>query len=252
MAVRLHFEGIRCFFEPQEAVIRPITLLVGENSSGKTTFLALCRLAHAIAHGSVRNPPFNDPPFLLGAYDQIASYRGGRSGRGKSFSLTIRADSSSLRTEYLSLNGQPSPSVWRLEAEDLAIQATTNGGSQRGSILLEGPGGKNKITYGESLDFDAVTRSDPPQWKGAVVRQIESAGGYSEHRSFPRPTGILWDVDCGPSGASFSGGPMPSRRSVLVQSERTIRSARSLGLKGRMSRCFWPPCHARPSRGGGR
>jgi predicted ATPase len=36
MAVRLQFEGIRCFAEPQDAVIRPITLLVGENSSGKT------------------------------------------------------------------------------------------------------------------------------------------------------------------------------------------------------------------------
>src|ERR1022692_1718928 len=88
MAVRLQFEGIRCFAEPQDAVIRPITLLVGENSSGKTTFLALYRIADAIATGSVRNPPFNADPFWLGAYDQIASYRGGRIGRAKSFSLT--------------------------------------------------------------------------------------------------------------------------------------------------------------------
>jgi len=113
MGVHLQFEGIRCFVEPQDAVIRPITLLVGENSSGKTTFLALCRIAHAIANGSVRNPPFNADPFWLGAYDQIASYRGGRNGRARSFSVAISVDDGarqcSLRAEYLSAGGQPSP-----------------------------------------------------------------------------------------------------------------------------------------------
>ncbi len=39
MAVRLQFEGIRCFVKPQSAVIRPLTLLVGENSSGKFNVL---------------------------------------------------------------------------------------------------------------------------------------------------------------------------------------------------------------------
>jgi predicted ATPase len=43
MALRLQFEGIRCFPAPQDAAIRPITLLVGENSSGKSTFLAIYR-----------------------------------------------------------------------------------------------------------------------------------------------------------------------------------------------------------------
>ena len=120
MAVRLQFEGIRCFAEPQDAVIRPITLLVGENSSGKTTFLALCRIAHATANGSVSNPPFNDDPFWLGAYDQIASHRRGSRGRARSFSLAIGVDDGeggcSLHTEYISRVGQPSPRTWRLEA----------------------------------------------------------------------------------------------------------------------------------------
>src|SRR5580658_2046934 len=113
MAVRLQFEGIRCFAEPQDAVIRPITLLVGENSSGKTTFLALCRIANAIVNGAAGNPPFNADPFWLGAYDQIASNRGGSRGRAKSFSVAISVDNQAghrlLRTEYHSHNGQPWP-----------------------------------------------------------------------------------------------------------------------------------------------
>ena len=39
MHVRLKFEGIRCFSSAQDAIVRPLTLLVGENSSGKSTFL---------------------------------------------------------------------------------------------------------------------------------------------------------------------------------------------------------------------
>ena len=75
MVVRLQFEGIRCFSAPQDAIVRPVTLLVGENSSGKSTFLALYQIASSIASGLHQELPFNEPPFLLGAYDQIASYR---------------------------------------------------------------------------------------------------------------------------------------------------------------------------------
>jgi predicted ATP-dependent endonuclease of OLD family len=36
-------ENVRCFHERQSAPLRPVTVLVGENSSGKTTFLGLVR-----------------------------------------------------------------------------------------------------------------------------------------------------------------------------------------------------------------
>jgi predicted ATPase len=72
MSVKLIFEGIRCFATRQEAVLRPLTLLVGENSSGKSTFLALCRIARSIAQGFDFPAVFNEPPFLLGAYDRAA------------------------------------------------------------------------------------------------------------------------------------------------------------------------------------
>lgn len=70
MAVHLQFEGIRCFSEPQDAVIRPITLLVGENSSGKTTFLALCRVAHAM--------PMSAPSFSCSRAPSLTGFFGER------------------------------------------------------------------------------------------------------------------------------------------------------------------------------
>jgi len=161
MAVHLQFEGIRCFAEPQDAVIRPLTLLVGENSSGKTTFLALYRVAYAIANGLQTVPVFNETPFSLGAYDQIASHHPTRNGHGGSFSITICVGIGQRRysvgTEYVSRGGQPSPRTWRLTVGELAIQATNLDDPQQGSILLEGPRGKNRVAYAGALDFGNVT-----------------------------------------------------------------------------------------------
>jgi len=172
MAVRLQFEGIRCFSEPQDAVIRPITLLVGENSSGKTTFLALCRIAHATANGAVSNPPFNDDPFWLGAYDQIASHLRGSVGRAKYFSLAISVDdeegSRSLRTEYVSRGGQPSPHIWRLETGGLAIQVN-NGDPQQSSVSLESHLGKTNVPYPRGNNFHLLTLLRPDQWADSTV-----------------------------------------------------------------------------------
>ncbi|HVT14757.1 MAG TPA: AAA family ATPase [Thermoanaerobaculia bacterium] len=73
----------------------PLTILVGENSSGKSTFLALVRLAWDLAAGTVSSNlklDFNEEPFLLGSYDQIATYRGGQAGRAPQFSIGMRVD----------------------------------------------------------------------------------------------------------------------------------------------------------------
>ncbi len=81
----LILEDFRCFAGRHEIPIRPLTLLVGENSTGKTSFLAAVRAAHDLWAGAT--PDFNAEPFNLGSYDEIANYRGGRAGRAKSFTV---------------------------------------------------------------------------------------------------------------------------------------------------------------------
>ncbi len=84
------FEGVRCFHEFHSQPLKRITMLVGENSSGKTTFLALSRIAWDIAQGNSDADIFNEEPFPLGSFDQIASYRGGKAGRAKSFTIGLQ------------------------------------------------------------------------------------------------------------------------------------------------------------------
>ena len=85
-AVRLR--DVRCFAGEHDVPLAPLTLLVGENSTGKSSFLALLRIASEIGQGAL-SPAFNAEPFLLGAYNQIANYRGGRAGRARNFEVGI-------------------------------------------------------------------------------------------------------------------------------------------------------------------
>lgn len=94
----LIIENVRCFRERQAIPIRPLTFLVGENSTGKSTILAAFQIAHEIP-SSPTIIDFNKEPFRLGTYDQIANYRLGRSGRAKHFTIGLRMPVSSSRRE---------------------------------------------------------------------------------------------------------------------------------------------------------
>ena len=73
--------------------LAPLTLLVGENSTGKTSFLALIRALWDMAYAS-RVPDFKEPPWDLGSYDEVAHHRGARGGRADTIfaGFTLNAD----------------------------------------------------------------------------------------------------------------------------------------------------------------
>ena len=74
----------RCFHEEQTARLAPLTLLVGDNSTGKTSFLAMIRALWDVAYGH-EVPDFKEDPYDLGSFDEIAHHRGGRAGRAETF-----------------------------------------------------------------------------------------------------------------------------------------------------------------------
>ena len=81
---RIWLQNYRCFRERQEARLAPLTLLVGDNSTGKTSLLAMIRALWDVAYRQ-RVPNFKEEPYDLGSYHEIAHFRGGRSGRAASF-----------------------------------------------------------------------------------------------------------------------------------------------------------------------
>jgi len=76
---RVQFTDFRAFGKGEKLEIKPITLLVGENSAGKTSFLAGLRYLLESLRRQAPNP-FNRDPYFLGGFDQIAHFTGGEKG----------------------------------------------------------------------------------------------------------------------------------------------------------------------------
>ncbi len=175
---QIFFEGIRCFFQHHICQLKPITLLVGENSSGKTTFLALTRIAWDVTGGNLIEDIFNEEPFLLGSFDQIASLRGGRAGRAKSFTigakitLKQRQKTSGLfsreaviTARFVRSGSIPKLEEWTLECGQFKLAAQPLSRSPHANLTITTPNGMWEIGEGllprNWLNVSQVLRTVP-------------------------------------------------------------------------------------------
>ena len=112
-------ENYRCFRERQTARLAPLTLLVGDNSTGKTSFLAMTRALHDMAMDG-RLPDFKEDPYDLGSFDELAHHRSGAAGRASEFSGGFkgpsrrRSDASSFDVVFERDGSAPTPGLMRL------------------------------------------------------------------------------------------------------------------------------------------
>lgn len=83
---KITLKDFRCFHKRQTACLAPLTLLVGENSTGKTSFMAMIRALWDIAYCS-RIPDFKEDPYDLGSFDDIAHHRGARGSQAHTFEV---------------------------------------------------------------------------------------------------------------------------------------------------------------------
>ena len=105
----LILQDVRCFEGEQRGPLRPITLLVGENSTGKTTFLGCYDVLHRMFSergvGDLPDfPDFNEEPFAMGSFRDIVRSRRGPSGRINEFKLGLSLEASQNDLPYSELN----------------------------------------------------------------------------------------------------------------------------------------------------
>ena len=87
---QITLKNYRCFREEQTVRLAPLTLLVGENSTGKTSFMAMIRVLWD-ANANWRAPDFKEDPYDLGSFDEIAHHRGARGGQAETFKAGFHA-----------------------------------------------------------------------------------------------------------------------------------------------------------------
>jgi len=151
-------ENVRSFRGSHEASLAPLTFLVGENSSGKSTLLALARVAWDVAF-SHSIPEFNEDPFMLGSYNDIAHYHGGRGKRATSFSVGLtkrqrgrKISSADLVGSFESAAGQPALAKIKISGGGMSISASKDGSKMR--FVICAPGKQQEISVERDPSFE--------------------------------------------------------------------------------------------------
>jgi hypothetical protein len=132
----LELKNVRCFADPGPARIAPLTILVGENSTGKSSFLALYRIALEVANGRL-DPSFNRDPFFLGAYDQIAFDQGELSGPASSIEISLHDSTLEGVKAALATDGVISLVVSFTKSDSLAAISKLSFNSDKSSFTID-------------------------------------------------------------------------------------------------------------------
>ena len=191
----LILRDVRCFGGEQRVPLRPITLLVGENSTGKTTLLGCYAALHRMLSSRniftfINEPDFNEEPFAMGSFRDIVRSRRGRRGRISEFKLGFGFDAEQSGLAYRELTvtllesgSQPVVSSLRFEVGDdsyLELQRT-----ESGKCVLESPGVPVReldVPFGAAgylLHVLSVDDSHP-------LRRIPHLKPFFEHPNGPR------------------------------------------------------------------
>ena len=201
----IRLRDFRCFHEKQKARLAPLTLLVGNNSTGKTSFLAAIRAVWEIAYERIE-PDFRKPPYDLGAFPGIAHSRGGRGGTANSFEIGFSGGGSRSRVEFdVAFESQaavPTPSVLSWRASNLWIRH---------------PVGRKKI-----IDFGSNNGS----WRFTMERRFESGRTFSPYL-FHWIARAIDEVDEYPGRLKKLTGPLDTPSSAdLKKFSRLLRRFR--------------------------
>ena len=139
----LILQDVRCFDGEQRGRLAGITLLVGENSTGKTTFLGCYRALHQTfpRHGfNQESPDFNEDPFAMGSFRDIVRSRRGPKGLINEFKLgfALRAGRrgpsySHLTATFREEGSQPIVSSLRFQFDDALFLELER--SEKGTIF---------------------------------------------------------------------------------------------------------------------
>ena len=147
--VEFSLRGVRCFAERQNFRIRPLTLLVGENSTGKTTALGCFQvLASCLSDKGI---DFNRDPYEMGNFDNIIN----AAAAGGTFELSFTVEGKKGRIERIIEFSQNDSSV------EPAVKSIVTKFSD-GQIVMK-IGGQNNKPYDEKTGTYCVNFNVPKE-----------------------------------------------------------------------------------------
>ena len=184
-------EEVRCFAERQNFEIRPLTFLVGENSTGKTTALGCFQaLANCFTEGVV---DFNRSPYSMGNFEDVV--RNSRK-KGKTFKLGFNFEHGKENVEWIlefvEQKGKLEPAVdaASLRFSDGKIVCIPDFGLELDTHVADFDGEKNQyhIVHG----YDLVSEFPPSAFLRYIMSGAESEDEKALQKYLKTKPTALW------------------------------------------------------------
>ena len=115
-------ENYRCFRERQTARLAPLTLLVGENSTGKTSLMAMVRILWSTVYRGEIRPDFKAEPYDLGSFREIVHQATNDASPAEFF--VARLNMGEWKSDVTFGQGKNSTEVYKLHAENAHASIT--------------------------------------------------------------------------------------------------------------------------------
>ena len=213
---QITLKNFRCFREKQTVRLAPLTLLVGENSTGKTSFMAMIRALWDVAYQpSILD--FKEEPYDLGSFDEIIYHRGGRNRQADTFEagFELTRGDKETRTDRLGTyrfevtfgrNGTvPVPIRRRLASGTSWIEEYLKRGKllqfrfgiSNGAWQLQENADRRSLSDNDlyripSLSFSFFTLSHP--WRTGETKDIENKPELTILQGSENPTDEEWET----------------------------------------------------------
>ena len=223
----------RCFRGEQTARMAPLTLLVGENSTGKTSFLAILRALLDVAINEVV-PDFRRPPYDLGAFSEIVHNDSSRGDQPDAFQVGFQdsEEAVSFRFTFQDVDGVTFPVSRYASAGDASFEVVA-WSEQKGEIRF---GIENRRWEVDSaivrldssrerlfpIHFVAWSVLRRPEWYRGLSLDEDDIGRVEESRecleSWQSHRRYSLDLDDAP----FAGAPVRSKPRRTYDPSRLI------------------------------
>lgn len=186
----------RCFRERQIVPLAPLTLLVGENSTGKTSFLAAVRAVWDAAHWIYR-ADFRKAPYDLGAFPEVVYSRGGRTNNADSFSIGFKELDNldrllDFEVTFESRDAAPAPATiaWRYGAVSVEHHRTNGENPQ---YVFKFPSGSFEVDkFVDQQLHDAAADNDLESLSAYLKPSAERQGYTLSFQDLQKISVLLW------------------------------------------------------------
>ena len=252
----LRLRDFRCFRKQQTARLAPLTLLVGENSTGKTSFLAAVRAMLEVANYNA-DPDFRASPYDLGSFAEIAHRQSPNGDRGGAESFTVGFRCAGEKVEALTMDATfvlgdgaaPTLSdvlwstgdVWIRELRS-STGSHTDVGCANGSWRLPPPAGETRARYiygGDVASLQYVLKNATESDKVGDLRPTQDTHTVPSESDTDKLIGLLVE------SARFRSGAFPAApiRSSPLRTYDPVRLVRD--PQGVSTPAFLANMHAR-------